>query len=407
MGNAEKVFLFGIINIVALWGFSLKEILVALFIAPRMEKYASAISVGDIMGDAYGKAAKVITGIFSVILCGGILGAQVGAMGYIFNLFVGVPQIIGIFIGIGIVIAYSTIGGMRSVVFTDILQFVLLAFGIPVTLFIGIFHVGGFTALKEAVPLSHLSLFGGKMTALAFLSLFLTFVFGETLVPPYVQRLFIAKDKAQRIKGTLYSGLFSFPFFAVTGLIGLVALAMDPGLDPNLAMPYVIREVLPAGLSGLVVAGIISIVMSSADSFLNAAAVACVHDVIQPLKRKKLSQKEELTMARMTTLVTGVLAVVFALSIKSILDILIYSYNFWSPILLVPLVCAILGMKAKKEHFFAGAFFGILGVLVWNFTLGRPYGIDGLIAGIFCNLIAFFGSFVLIKRGEGSGEEIS
>ena len=64
-------------------------------------------------------------------------------------------------------------------------------------------------------------------------------------------------------------------------------------------------------------------------------------------------------------------------------------------------------MKAKKEHFFAGAFFGILGVLVWNFTLGKPYGIDGLIAGIFCNLIAFFGSFVLIKRGEGSGEEIS
>ncbi len=49
MGNAEKVFLIGIANIVALWGFSLKEVLVALFIAPRMKHYPDAISVGDIM----------------------------------------------------------------------------------------------------------------------------------------------------------------------------------------------------------------------------------------------------------------------------------------------------------------------------------------------------------------------
>ena len=46
MGNAEKVFLFGIINIFALFGFSLKEILVAFLIAPRMDRYSDAISVG-------------------------------------------------------------------------------------------------------------------------------------------------------------------------------------------------------------------------------------------------------------------------------------------------------------------------------------------------------------------------
>ncbi|MCG8341210.1 MAG: sodium:solute symporter family protein, partial [Chlorobiales bacterium] len=66
MGNAEKVFLIGITNIIALWGFSLKEILVALFIAPRMERYPEAISVGDIMELHYGRGARIFSGVFGV-----------------------------------------------------------------------------------------------------------------------------------------------------------------------------------------------------------------------------------------------------------------------------------------------------------------------------------------------------
>lgn len=95
MGNAEKVFLIGISNIVALWGFSIKEILVARYIAPKMQRYPNAISVGDIMDEHYGKAARIFSGIFSLVLCAGILGAQIGAMGYVFNLFLDVERIWG------------------------------------------------------------------------------------------------------------------------------------------------------------------------------------------------------------------------------------------------------------------------------------------------------------------------
>jgi SSS family solute:Na+ symporter len=66
IGNAEKVFRLGIVNIAALWGFSLKEILVARFIAPRTGNFPNVISTGDIMEQGYGKAAKVATGLFLV-----------------------------------------------------------------------------------------------------------------------------------------------------------------------------------------------------------------------------------------------------------------------------------------------------------------------------------------------------
>ena len=399
IGNAEKVNLFGIVYIFALFGFSLKEILVAKFIAPQIGKFPNAISVGDIMETNYGKVGKVVTGVFSVAVCSGIVGAQVGGIGYIFNVFLGIPVFWGITIGCGIVILYSTIGGMQAVVWTDVMQFIVLAFGIPLTLFMGIQYAGGIDAIQQAVPATHFSLVSEKMTLLAFISLFLTFVLGETLVPPYVQRLFIGKDSIQVARGTLLSGIFSIPFFAIAGCIGLVALTLAPDIDPNKSLPYVVNTVLPIGLKGLVIAGIVSIVMSSADSFLNSASVAFTHDIVQPLRQERLSEKHELLLAKVVTCFAGVAAIVFAVKIKSILGILIYTYNFWSPIILVPLVAVILGVKASSRDFVAGSVAGIAGVLVWNMLLDQPGGVDGLIIGIFCNLVAFY---IMRKLGKGA-----
>jgi len=388
MGNAEKVFTLGIVNIAVLWGFSLKEVLVASFIGPRMGRFPDAISVGDVMEVNYGKIGKVVTGIFSVLLCAGILGAQVGGMGYLFNLFLGLPVPTGILLGMSIVIIYDTFGGMRAVVATDVLQFCVLAIGIPLALILGVREVGGMAALAAKVPTGHFDLFG-QLSKVQIVSLFLTFLLGETLVPPYVRRLFISRNTRATCRGTMWSGLFSIPFFAIAGGIGLVALALNPELNANLALPYVVETALPIGLRGLVVAGIIAVVMSSADSFLNSASVAFVNDIVNPLLPRPLSPKRGLLLARLATLVTGSISVVFAISIKSLIDILIYAYQFWSPIILVPLAATLLGIRAGTGAFCAGAAAGLCGVFVWNQLLGAPGGFDGLLVGVFANFVGF------------------
>ncbi len=387
MGNAEKVFLFGIANIFALFGFSLKEILVAKFIAPRMYNYSDCITVGDIIGNHYGKAAKMLTGVLSLIVCAGILGAQIGAIGYIFNVFLGIDVLYGIIIGCGIVILYSTIGGMKSVVITDVIQFIVLVIGIPLVLIFGVYHAGGWTNVINAVPDKHLSIFG-NMPVMAFVSLFLTFLVGETLVPPYMQRLLISKDTKALQLGTMLSGLLSIVFFSITGLIGLVAYALFPTVDANLAMPHMIMTILPIGVKGIVIAGVISIVMSSADSFLNSAAVAAVNDIVKPIFRDS-EKAGALWIARLFTVIVGLGAVLFAINIKSVLDILLYSYNFWAPIILVPLIAALFDIKATKGQFFASALAGALGVYVWKFILPNQYNIDGLLVGLLASFLVF------------------
>lgn len=389
IGNAEKVFRFGIANIVALWGFSLKEILVATLIAPRTGNFPGVISVGDLMDRGYGKIGRIISGFFSVFLCAGIVGAQVGAMGIIFNVFLDIAPIWGILIGCGIVITYSTVGGMRAVVLTDVIQFCVLAIGLPAALIFGLVKLGGVSTLKAAIPASHFSIPAEGKTIGAFVSLFLTFLLGETLVPPYVQRLFIAKDAGHTARGTMLSGLFSIPFFAITGGIGLVALTLDPELNANLAMPYVIRTVLPIGVRGVVIAGVISVVMSSADSFLNGAATCCINDIVKPLPNVALSVRQELLLVKLINGLVGILAIIFAIKIPSILDILIYAYNFWAPIIVVPLGAVLLGFRVTRAGFLAGTLAGAVGALIWKYVLKTPAGVEGLVVGVFCNLVAF------------------
>ncbi len=388
-GNAQKVFLFGIANIVGLWGFSLKEILVARFVAPKMDRFPDAISVGDIMATAYGKVGRVITGLCALFLCTGIVGAQVGAMGIVFNVFYGINRDWGIGLGCGIVILYTTFGGMRAVVATDIVQFVILAVGMPLVLIFGISYVGGIDALIAAIPADRIQIPGAHYQWLGLIALILVFMFGETLVPPYVQRLCIGKTAATAARGTLLSGLFSIPFFAITGLIGLVALAIDPTLNSNLAMPDVVVTVMPPVLKGLVIAAVISIVMSSADSFLNSASIAFINDILAPLRARPLPPRQSLRLAMIVTFAVGALSVFFALTIESILDILIYAYTYWAPVVLVPLVATVYGFRKGVAGFVAGALTGLFAALIWDDVLHQPGQIAGLVVGVFANFVVF------------------
>lgn len=401
IGNAEKVFLFGLLNIVALWGFSIKEIWVARFIAPHMGDYREVLTIGDLVEIHYGEKAKIFTGAFAVLFCAGVLGAQVGAMGYIFQVFLDLPQTIGIFIGCSIVILYSTYGGLKAIVFTDIVQFFLLIIGIPLTLFIGIYTLGGWSSFLSSVPEGHLSLTSSTYyTVPAFIALFLSFMLGEAMIPPYLQRLLIGRSSKDVQRGVMASALLSIPFFVVSGTIGLLALVLEPGLNANLALPYVIMQVLPIGLRGLVIAAMVSIVMSSADSFLHSATISFVHDCIYPLRKRDFSKRAAIILTRFINVGVGLMAVFFALRLESILDILLYAYGFWAPVILIPLVSAILGYKAEPSIFLASGIGGFLTVLGWNLLPEAFQIIEGLVPGVFVNGLIFFGGTLAFKKRE-------
>ncbi len=401
LGLAEKTFLYGFVYVLAIWGFSLKEILVAYFIAPRMQPFRSALTVGDIMEVAYGKRTKIATGFASVLVCGGIIGAQISACGNILNIFLGIPNHLGSLVAISVVLIYSTYGGLKSVVAVDILHFIVLSIMLPLVLFFGFQEIGGLAELSRALPESYFQPFGSIGTTALFV-LFLSFFLGETLIPPYMQRLLIGKTVRETKKGTFWSGILSVPFFLVVGFIGVIAFVLAPDLPSYLALPHVIQVVMPVGLKGLAIAAMLAIVMSSADSFLNSTSIAMTNDLLLPLRLKPKNPNQELMFSRAITLVIGVVAIIFALSTSSALDILLYSYQFWTPIILVPLIAAIFGVKSTDKVFLLSAAASILAVIAWNYLFPHSL-IDGALEGVIFGVLINAATFFIFHQRLGKG----
>jgi SSS family solute:Na+ symporter len=336
----------------------------------------------------YGKSSRIVTGLLSVALCTGILGAQAVAIGTVVNATLDVPPTLAIAIGMVVTVLYSTFGGAWAVIQTDMLQFVFLGVLIPLTLLYGLHAVGGPEYLWSALPSDHMSFLGDYSIA-TFIGLFAAFLLGETLVPPYAQRTFATPDSSHARKGFVAAGVFSFFFYFISASIGAVAYLLYPDIAPEAAIPTVATELLPAGLFGLLVAALLAVVMSTASSYLNSSAVVFSEDLYRPLAAKQVSARGRLRLERLTSVLVGAGATVFALTVPSIVDALLYSYTLWAPTMIVPLLGAVLFGISSKPAALWGIAAGAVVTVVWQWVLGSPLGLDGLIPGVLANLAVY------------------
>ncbi|MBR2338022.1 MAG: sodium:solute symporter family protein [Clostridia bacterium] len=386
-GNAAAAYEHGIGTALTLFGFSVGMLLIGKFLVPGVARFPEARTVGGIVGAAYGQSARRLTGFFSFLCCAGVVGAQMESIGLVFHSLLGVSARVGTLIGCGVVLLYTTFGGLQSVIFADMLQFLLLAVGMPVLLVLAVIAGGGVGAVYDALPKQLLDPLNDSSWP-AFVSLFFSMMCGEALAPPYMQRLLIGKTPKQTARGTMWSGLFSMPFFLVTAGVGLAARALNLTENAASAMPDLIVTLLPVGLRGLLMAAMVSIILSAADGFLNGAAVSLVCDTVLPA-RPHMSDRAQLRWLRGVNLATGLAAVAVSFAIPHVFSILLLAYSFWSPVVLVPLAAALLGVRANGRIFRRAAVAGFSLCLIWNVWWGNPFGIDGCLPGIVANFGVF------------------
>jgi SSS family solute:Na+ symporter len=230
----------------------------------------------------------------------------------------------------------------------------------------------------------------GDYTPLQFLTLFCALLLGETLVPPYAQRTFSTPDSRHARIGFTMAGFFSFAFYFVSASLGLIALVLYPNIETDQALPTVVMNLMPIGVLGLVIAALLAVVMSTASSYLNSTAVVLTKDVYQPLRTSPIPATRRLAIERATSVIVGAAATIFALSVPTIVDALLYSYTLWAPTIIVPLFAAVLFGIRSAPAALSGIAAGAIVTAVWQWVLPAPFGLDdGLIPGVLANLIVF------------------
>lgn len=385
MGCVGKTYTVGIVQIVVQLGIPFALLVMAMFLAARFGNYYGCCSLGDMFYKAYGMPGKVLSGV--VGCCYEVIssGIQFMAMGTALSVLTGWSYITCLILSAGVVFVYTGRGGVRSVTFTDVLQFVVLAIAIPLLLVIVLNKIGGMKALFASLPASHVTISGETLHRYMFLAL--PFML-PTLSPIYVQRLLMSRSRQQG-KEACYKVFFVYSLVAcMSVLLGLCARVLLPGLaKPDKALVALVSEYMPTGIYGFVVAGIIAVLMSTVDSQLNSGSIMVVNDIILPFLKKDFSEKAKLRIVKVASWVIGIAAIVFASYSTSIFEVKVISKSLWLSVILIPLYFLLFNLKISLKGLFVSAIVGLGTILLWNANVKPLTKIDGLFPGLFANLV--------------------
>jgi len=212
---------------------------------------------------------------------------------------------------------YTTLGGLRAVIYTEAVQAVVLMLG-ALMISIGAFsRAGGWHAVMSGVAPAAISLirpvgdpgvpWPGLLLGIPLLG-FYYWCTNQSIV----QRMLSAKNIDHARWGALFAGLLKLPVLFLIVLPGTCALLLFPKLPhPDLVYPNLILQLLPAGLIGLVVAGFVAATMVSIASMLNSASTLITMDVVKQL-RPSLSDADVVRFGRVSTIALLVVAVAWA-----------------------------------------------------------------------------------------------
>ncbi len=403
VGAVGSVFETGLPYIVVTCAWHLQLIFTGLFVAPRL-RGLNLITVGDYFELKFGRGARGLAVFNCSIFLVGALAAQLVAMGTIAQNVLGIDYTWALIIGSAVTIFYSTAGGIHAVVKTDVIQFVILVVGLGTAAAILFEQHGGFEGFHDKLGSEPFQLTNDDWSAWKVASLFVAFLLGETFVPPYVTRTFIAKGPAQAKWGIAGAGIFLLIFLPVTTFVLGLAARLEPAVgeavdgDAQRVFPELIRATFHPAFAGIVLAALVAAVMSSADSCLNCGSTIVMEDLYRRYLRPDASDAALLRVARLATLVFGVAAAVFAWLVPNIVALLVFVYEFWAPGMIVPFLVGVFWYREDRVLAVLVSMIAGMGTTVVWLLLEKPYDVSAAMSGFAVAVVSFL---VALPFGRG------
>ena len=238
------------------------------------------------------------------------------------------PILIALFVG-GLCIIYAFLGGIEGVIWTDVIQGFLLLGGALLVIFIGVYYIkGGFGTVAHDVAVHH-KLYSAANWNPHNLKLFIPLIFAGSVFnslyqytgsQDVVQRYQTTSSMKETAKSLWTNGLLAFitiPIFYGMGTIlysfYLHSASLPKGFNTSAVVPYFVIKEVPAGIAGLIIAGIFAAAQSTIASSLNAISACAITDFKQRFFDKKFKNISDVQLARIVILIAGLLGLLMAI----------------------------------------------------------------------------------------------
>lgn len=394
----------------------------AVFLIPKVRRFHffdNLFTFPQIFEKLYNHRVALLAGIISAVGYLGFTSSQILAGAKLAAAtFVDLDITTALLVMGFIVIVYTFLGGIKAVIYTDTIQWMILMAGL---IFIGIpvsyYAIGGMDAITSTL--------GPEFLSFSNLS-WQTFVnWAVTIIPIWFvgmtlyQRIYACRSEKEAKKAWFVAGLFEWPIMALMGVIlglfsrvaaeqGMFGFLGYPGIenmDPEMGLPMLLRTVLPIGAMGLVMAAYFSAIMSTADSCLMAASGNIVSDIYGKIFKLDHKSKKFLKVSQIATLIIGAVALVLASLMENVLSLMLYSYAFMVSGLFVPVIGALYWKRSSSTAAFWAMIIGggTTVMLTLVESIERPYQLDANIFGIIASAVTFIVlSFIFPRKEENN-----
>src|SRR5256714_2037509 len=377
----------------------------AWVLAKRMRLLAEArglITIPDAIGARYrSRGAQGLSAIAILVGIIGYMATNALAMGVVINSIFGVGLGWGIWIGMGVTLAYSASGGILAGIYNDVFQGTLMAVASVLVFLFVLGYGGGLGDISRTILAHEPGFLGawGKLTPLAALSFFFVFSMGSLGQPQAVHKYYMLRDPLQLkwypLLKTLGLVLVLLLYFSVG--VGVKAFVLDGRLPPlsrpDQAKPTPLLNVTPILPAAPVFSGVAAATMSAANSFINIGAAIVTHDLPIAFGRHV---KNELRWGRAMTILIAVAAAITAqLSGTMVAFLGIFGWGLFASTLVPALAVGLNWQGATREGAIASIVTGLvitlaLEVAAYLKAFRFPAGVTASAVAMVSSFLVFF-----------------
>jgi len=375
VGLVKKVYNVGFpaIWFLAVGGFA--HLASALLLSEKVRK-SEARTLPDLAEKTLGKKARYLVSVIIVITWVGIIAAQLIAANGMVTGLLGFKNPLTLYITSAVIILYSLLGGQASVLKTDLLQFLILVISLIIAL--------GFLLAAEPLKSFPIQLVNAKFKPVD-LIYYLTVVSGSYLIGPMIfSRLLSSRTSKTAVKSSLISGIGILLFALLITTIGLWAKQNNPAYEGDL-FTGLIMSYVPRSVGIIMTLGILSAIVSTADTALLTTASIVEHDLLG---------KSRMNMTRIIVVIIGVAGVLSARKGFDIIGTLLEAFAIYTAGIVPALFVGIMFLGKRKLNGNMAAFAvvtgGIFGLLA-KFMQMRFLSLAGIILAL---ILAFISAWM-------------
>ncbi|MDF9528253.1 MULTISPECIES: sodium/proline symporter PutP [Bacillus cereus group] len=383
-----------------------------LIIAPRLRTYTEvandSITIPDFLENRFKDRTKILRFVSAiVILVFFTFYASAGLVsgGRLFENSFNLDYKIGLFVTVGVVVAYTLFGGFLAVSWTDFVQGCIMFIALVLVPIVAFTDVGGvtetFNTIKQ-VDASHLDMFKGT-TILGIIS-FLAWGLGYFGQPHIIVR-FMAITSIKNLKTSRRIGIgwmtISIIGAMLTGLIGIAYYAKNNATlqDPEMVFVTFSNILFHPYITGFLLSAILASIMSSISSQLLVISSAVTEDFYKTFFRRNASDKELVFIGRLSVLVVAMIAVVLAYHPSdTILTLVGYAWAGFGSAFGPAILLSLYWKRTNKWGVLAGMIVGAVVVIAWVQIPSLKAIMYEMVPGFFCSLLTVIVVSLLTKE---------